>query len=244
MLYLETIANPTTRLADLPALLAVGREAGLRSVVDNSFASPILCRPLEYGADVVVHSSTKFLAGHSDVTGGIAVFADDEVYRSCWKNAVELGATADPFAAWLTIRGLHTLGLRMRRHCDNAAHLADRLALHPAVEAVHWPGRREHPDHDLARRMLSGFGGVLAFDLAGGREAGRNFLAAVSLAQLAPSLGGVETLVLHPASTSHRELDTQALQAAGINEGTVRVSAGLEHPDDLWRDFEQALNRL
>lgn len=244
LLYLETIANPTTRLADLPALLAAGRDAGLVSVVDNSFASPVLCRPIEHGADVVVHSSTKFLAGHSDVTGGVAVFATEATYRACWKNAVELGATADPFAAWLTIRGLQTLCLRMRRHCDNAAHLAGGLSAHPAVREVHWPGRPEHPDHALARRMLDGFGGVLAFDLAGGREAGRKFLAGVRLAGLAPSLGGVETLVLHPASTSHRELDTAALHAAGIQEGTVRVSVGLEHPEDLWNDFTQALSRI
>ncbi|MDQ0939271.1 PLP-dependent aspartate aminotransferase family protein [Streptomyces sp. V1I1] len=244
LLYLETIANPTTRLADLPALLGAGRDAGLVTVVDNSFASPLLCRPIEHGADVVVHSSTKFLAGHSDVTGGVAVFATEDTYRACWKNAVELGATADPFAAWLTIRGLQTLGLRMRRHCDNAAHLARNLAVHPAVKAVHWPGHPDHPDHGLARRLLDGFGGVLAFDLAGGRGAGRTFLSAVRLACLAPSLGGVETLVLHPASTSHRELDTAALQAADIGEGTVRVSVGLEHPDDLWHDFEQALSRI
>lgn len=243
LLYLETIANPTTRLADLPALLTAGRDAGLVSVVDNSFASPVLCRPIDHGADVVVHSSTKYLAGHSDVTGGVAVFADEKAYRACWKNAVELGATADPFAAWLTIRGLQTLGLRMQRHCDNAAHLARNLAGHPAVSAVHWPGHPGHPDHDLARRLLAEPGGVLAFDLAAGRAAGHAFLKAVRLAGLAPSLGGVETLVLHPASTSHRELDTAALHAAGIGEGTVRVSVGLEHPDDLWHDFQQALSR-
>ncbi|MDF9817139.1 cystathionine beta-lyase/cystathionine gamma-synthase [Streptomyces sp. SPB162] len=244
LLYLETIANPTTRIPDLPGVLAVGRKAGLLSVVDNSFASPLLCRPLEFGADVVVHSSTKYLGGHSDVTGGIAVFASRGLYEACWKHAVELGSTADPFAAWLTIRGMQTLGMRMDRHCANASSLADRLAEHPAVAAVHWPGRDDHPDHLLAKQVLDGFGGVLAFDLVGGRPAGRTFLAGVRLARLAPSLGGVETLVLHPASISHRELDAKELAAAGIGEGTVRVSVGLEHFDDLWGDFAQALSSL
>lgn len=244
LLYLETIANPTTRVADLPALLAAAHELGLTSVVDNSFASPVLCRPLAFGADIVVHSATKYLGGHSDLTGGIAVFASRDRYEQCWKRAVDLGATADPFAAWLTIRGLHTLPLRVQRHCDNAAYLAHRLAGHAAVAAVHWPGRPEHPDHILAKRILSGFGGVLSFDLAAGREAGRAFLSRVRLAGLAPSLGGVETLVLHPASTSHRELDADALREAGIGEGTVRVAVGLEHPEDLWADLHQALSAM
>ncbi|MGI8902026.1 MAG: trans-sulfuration enzyme family protein [Nocardioides sp.] len=243
-LYLETIANPTTRVADLPALLEAGREADLIGVVDNSFATPVLCRPLDVGADIVLHSSTKYLAGHSDVTGGVAVFAARDLYEKCWKSAVELGATCDPFAAWLTIRGLQTLGLRMQRHCASAARLAAHLADHPAVTAVHWPGRPEHPDHTLATNLLSDFGGILAFDLAGGRAAGRKFLAGVHLTALAPSLGGVETLALHPASTSHRELGPDALHDAGIAEGTVRISVGLEHPDDLWDDIERALSMI
>lgn len=241
LLYLETIANPTTRVADLPALLAVGRALGLLGVVDNSFASPVLCRPLEFGADVVLHSATKYLGGHSDVTAGIAVFATAQLHASCWKTMVELGSSLDPLAAWLTLRGVQTLGLRMARHCSSAARLADELAAHPAVSAVYWPGRTDHPDHAIARRILADFGGVLAFDLRGGRPAGRTFLAGLGLIGLALSLGGVETLALHPASTTHRELDSQALQAAGIGDGTVRLSVGLEHPDDLWHDIDQAL---
>lgn len=244
LLYLETISNPIVRVADVPGLMAAGQELGLIGVVDNSFASPMLCRPLEFGADVVIHSSTKYLGGHSDVTGGIAVFATRQQYEACWKIAVELGSTADPFAAWLTIRGLQTLSLRMQRHCDNAARLSRNLADHRAVEAVHWPGHPDHPDHTLAKCILADFGGVLAFDLVGDREAGRDFLAGLRLISLAPSLGGVETLALHPASTSHRELDVDALHAAGIGEGTVRVSVGLEHPDDLWKDIEQALSHV
>jgi cystathionine beta-lyase/cystathionine gamma-synthase len=242
LVYLETIANPVTQVADLPGMCAVAREAGLISVVDNTFASPILCRPLEHGADVVVHSTTKYLSGHSDVLGGIAVFASDELYRKVWSFAVELGATADPFAAWLTLRGIQTLSLRMERHCFNTRELATRLNDHPAVSAVHWPGLPSHPSYELAAKLLPDFGGVFSFDLAGGRAAGERFMGSVRLALLAPSLGGVETLILHPASTSHRMLTVEELSRNGIGEGTVRVAVGIEHVEDLWADFEQALS--
>ncbi|GIH25587.1 cystathionine gamma-synthase [Acrocarpospora phusangensis] len=241
LLYLETIANPMTQVADLPAMCAAAREAGLTTVVDNTFASPILCRPIEHGADIVVHSTTKYLSGHADILGGIAVFADDALYRKVWSYSCALGTTPDPFAAWLTLRGMQTLALRMERHCANARVLADRLAGHPAVVAVHWPGLPGHPSYDVAAKLLPDFGGVLSFDVAGGRPAGERFMSAVRLALLAPSLGGVETLILHPASTSHRHLDDAQLAQAGIGAGTVRVAIGIEHAEDLWADFEQAL---
>jgi len=241
LLFLETIANPTIAVSDLPALIAAGHQAGLTCVVDNTFATPVLCRPIEHGADVVIHSATKYLGGHDDVTLGLVISAREQAHRPLWKHAVDLGVAADPFAAWLTLRGLKTLPLRMERHCANAAHLARRLAGHPAVTRVHWPGLPDHPDHDTARRILAGFGGMVAFDLAGGREAGLAFVTGLRLAALATSLGGAETLVLHPASTSHRQMDAATLRASGIGEGSVRVSVGLEHPDDLWADFEQAL---
>jgi cystathionine beta-lyase/cystathionine gamma-synthase len=244
LLYLETIANPTAAVSDMRALLAAGRSAGLTCVVDNTFATPLLCRPIEHGADIVVHSATKYLGGHDDVTLGIIVTADPQAHLSLWQHTTELGVAADPFAAWLTLRGLKTLALRMDRHCANAAHLAGQLDAHPAVAAVHWPGLPGHPDHAVAAELLSGFGGMLAFDLAGGRSAGLAFVGALQVAAMAPSLGGAETLVLHPASTSHRQLDAAGLRAAGISEGTIRVSAGLEHPDDLWADFAQALPGL
>jgi cystathionine beta-lyase/cystathionine gamma-synthase len=241
LLYLETIANPTVAVADLAALIPEARAAGLTCVVDNTFATPVLCQPVSHGADIVVHSATKYLGGHDDVTLGLVVAARAELHRALWKHAVDLGVAADPFAAWLTLRGLKTLALRMERHCANAASLAERLAAHPAVATVSWPGLASHQSHAVARRLLSGFGGMLAFDLAGGRDAGLQFVSRLRLAALAPSLGGTETLVLHPASTSHRQLDAAGLRAAGIGEGTIRVSAGLEHPADLWADFEQAL---
>ncbi|MEV7277049.1 aminotransferase class I/II-fold pyridoxal phosphate-dependent enzyme [Streptomyces sp. NPDC093111] len=244
LLYLETIANPTTRVSDLPALIAVAREAGVPSAVDNTFASPLLCRPIEYGADIVVHSATKYLAGHADVLGGIAVFRDEELYGRVRHYAVEQGATTDPFAAWLTLRGLQTLPLRVERQCANAAGLAARLAAHPAVAAVRHPALAGHPDHEIAARLLPrGGGGVVSVDLTGGREAGRTFVEGVRLASLSASLGDVKTLVMHPASTSHRQLDAAALEAAGIGPGTVRISVGIEHVEDLWTDLEQALDK-
>ena len=241
LLFLETIANPTIAVSDLPALIAAGHEAGLTCVVDNTFATPALCRPIEHGADVVVHSATKYLSGHDDVMLGLVVSASEQAHRALWKHTVDLGVAADPFAAWLTLRGLKTLALRMERHCANAAHLAQRLAEHRSVMHVYWPGLPDHPDHAVARRILAGFGGMVAFDLAGGRDAGQAFVSGLRLAALAPSLGGAETLVLHPASTSHRQMDAASLRAAGIGEGSIRVSVGLEHPSDLWADFEQAL---
>ncbi|MFG2111180.1 trans-sulfuration enzyme family protein [Streptomyces sp. NPDC048718] len=241
LLVLETVANPTGQVADLPGLLAAARRLGVTSMVDNSLASPVLCRPIELGADVVVHSTTKYLSGHSDVLGGAAVFADDALRRAVWPRTVELGASADPFAAWLTLRGIPTLPLRMRQHCANATVLAERLAARDDVVAVHYPWLAGHPSYDTARAVLSGGGGLLSFELAGGREAGRAFIERVRVARLALSLGGVESLVTHPASTSHRELDADALVAAGIGAGLVRMSVGIEDVEDLWSDIEQAL---
>ncbi|NRQ39214.1 aminotransferase class I/II-fold pyridoxal phosphate-dependent enzyme [Nonomuraea sp. NN258] len=241
LVYLETISNPMTLVADLPGMFAAARDLGIVSVVDNTFATPMLCRPVEHGADVVLHSTTKYLGGHTDVVGGLAVFADQGLYERVWHFAIELGASADPFASWLTLRGLQTLALRMERHCANAALLATRLAEHEAVTAVHWPGLASHPSYELAGKLLTGFGGVFSFDLAGGRAAGERFMRSVRLALLAPSLGGVETLVLHPATTSHRALNAEELARSGIGEGTVRIAVGIEHPEDLWADLAQAL---
>ncbi|WP_459798858.1 trans-sulfuration enzyme family protein [Herbidospora sp. RD11066] len=241
-LYLETIANPMTQVADLPGMCAVAREAGIPVIVDNTFASPILCRPIEHGASIVVHSSTKYLAGHADIVGGISVFADDDLYRKVWKFHAGLGAAPDPFASWLTLRGIQTLQLRMTRHTENIRILATRFAEHPAVEAVHWPGLPTHKSHALATKLLPEFGGVFSFDLVGGREAGERFMSSLKVALLAPSLGGVETLVMQPSTTSHRSVSDAALAAAGIRPGTVRIAVGIENPEDLWADFAQALH--
>ncbi|WP_021593648.1 trans-sulfuration enzyme family protein [Actinomadura welshii] len=243
LLYLETVANPTTHVTDLPAFTEAVRGTGVLTVVDNTFV-PLLCRPIGHGADIVIHSTTKYLGGHGDIIGGAAVFADPAVHQRVWDHAVELGATADPFAAWLAVRGLATMPLRVARQSASALDLAHRLAAHPSVTRVHYPGLDDHPQHEVARRLLpDGAGGVLAFELTGGREAGRTFSEAVELISLGPSLGAVATLVMHPASTSHRQMDAASLAAAGIGEGTVRLSVGLEHPGDLWADMEQALQK-
>lgn len=241
MLYLETIANPMGQVCDLPALAGWASQHGLLSVVDNTFATPILCQPLQHGVDVVLHSTTKYIGGHSDVVGGIIVVSDPQLHRTIWERGTEFGASADPFAAWLTLRGLQTLPLRVERHCRNAGILARRLAAHEQVTAVHWPGLPGHPSHARAAAQLAGFGGVFAFDLAGGAEASRSFTKRIELVALAPSLGGVTTTVLSPRTTSHSRLTAEELAAAGLSEGTLRVSVGLEDPDDVWADFEQAL---
>jgi cystathionine beta-lyase/cystathionine gamma-synthase len=241
MLYLESIANPMGQVCDLPALAGWARDEGLLVMVDNTFATPILCRPLRYGADVVVHSTTKYIGGHSDVVGGVIVLSDPELHRMVWERGTEFGASADPFAAWLTLRGLQTLPVRMERQCRNAGVLARRLADHKRVTAVHWPGLPGHPNHERAKAQLADFGGVFAFDLAGGADAVRVFTKRIRIAALAPSLGGITTTVLSPRDTSHSRLTPGELAAAGIGEGTLRVSVGLEDPDDLWSDFQAAL---
>ncbi|MFD7657432.1 trans-sulfuration enzyme family protein [Actinosynnema sp. NPDC059797] len=242
VLVLETIANPTGHVPDLPGLLGVAREAGLLGVVDNTFATPLLCRPVEHGADVVVHSATKYLGGHHDVVGGVAVFADADRYRRTWERAIKFGTVADPFTAWLVLRGMKTLALRVRRQCETAGRLAALLADHPAVTAVHHPGLPSHPSHARATALLDGgYGGTLAFDLAGGAEAAHAFMGRLELVLNAGSLGGTETVTMHPATTSHRHLDEAALAAAGIGAGTVRIACGIEHVDDLWADIARAL---
>jgi methionine-gamma-lyase len=176
------------------------------------------------------------------VTGGVAVFADADRHRATWHHSIELGVTPDPFAAWLTIRGMNTLALRVRKHERNAGILARRLAEHPAVGEVHWPGLDTHPSHAVASRFIDGYGSTFSFDLADA-DAGRRFVTGLGLVRLAPSLGGTETLVLHPASTSHRQLTEEQLNANGISGGTIRLSVGIEDADDIWDDITQALDR-
>ncbi len=244
VLYLETISNPVTAVADIPAMAAVARRHGVLTVVDNTFASPLICRPLEHGADIVVHSTTKYIGGHSDLTGGVVAYADAELFTRGWAYALGVGMTPDPHAAWLTLRGLQTLPLRIREASGNAAELAARLAAHPGVQAVHHPSLPEHPQHALAVSLLDRPGAMLSFDLAGGAAAAKRFTSAVSLIQLAASLGGVETLTMHPASSSHRAYTPEQLAAAGISPGTVRLSTGVEDVEDIWADIAQALDTV
>jgi len=236
--YVETIANPGFPLADLAAIAATKGDGLL--VVDNTFASPVLCRPLELGGDIVCESATKYLNGHHDVSAGV-VAGSAELVRRIRTYQIDTGGILDPFPAYLLRRGLKTLALRLERQSRNALELARFLAGHPKVAAVHYVGLETAPEHELALRMLDDSGGMLAFEVAGGREAGERVMDGLQLAARATSLGGVETVVHHPASTSHRQFSTEQLAAAGISEGMLRVSVGCEDGADVVRDFERAL---
>jgi len=239
-LYVETISNPTIIVSDIAALAAVAHRHGAALVVDNTFASPYACRPIEHGADIVIHSATKYLAGHADVVAGVAVGSRERV-DAMRPVLVDAGGSLAPLAAFLVIRGLPTLALRMERHSATAGELAAWLAARSEVLSVHYPGLPGDPSHAVAKKQLDVFGGMFAFELAGGREAGRAFLDAMRIPERTASLGGVRTIVSHPPSTTHRQLDAAALAASGIAPGLLRVSTGLEDVEDLRADFEQAL---
>jgi cystathionine beta-lyase/cystathionine gamma-synthase len=240
LLLAETPANPRLDLVDLEALAAV---RGPLKVVDSTFATPLVQRPLDHGIDLVVHSATKAIAGHNDASLGV-VAGSAELVQWLWSFAVLQGANASPFDAMNGLRGLRTLAVRLRQQSESAQRLAEALEEHPAVAGVRYPGLPSHPQHDLAKRQMALPGGLLTFDVAGGLEAGRTFVEAVRVAQLATSLGGPETLVTHPATTTHVNLTPDELAAVDIGPGTVRVSLGLEHTDDIVADFDQALARL
>jgi len=241
LLWVETPTNPLLRVVDLARVTALGHEAGALVAVDNTFLSPALQRPLEFAADLVVHSTTKYLNGHSDALGGAVVAATDELHACMQQWANTLGLSGPPFDSYLTLRGLRTLHVRLRQHEANARALAECLKAHRAVRAVHYPGLPDSPWHALASRQQRGFGGMLSFELGGGEAAARRFVESLQLFSLAVSLGGVESLVCHPPSMSHATYDEAALAAAGISPGLVRLSAGIEATEDLLRDVEQAL---
>jgi methionine-gamma-lyase len=240
VLYVETISNPTIVVADLEALAQLARQHGAIFIVDNTFASPYLCRPLDLGADLVVESATKFIGGHSDVLAGVAVGNRERIARI---RAVQTdtGATLAPFAAFLVLRGLTTLALRMERHSATATALASWLERQPGVDRVYHPALPSHPQASIARRQLRLGGGMLAFELAGGRPAGRAFIDALTIPERTASLGSIHTIVTHPPSTTHRQLSDAEIAAAGIAPGLLRCSVGLEDLDDLQADFAQAL---
>jgi methionine-gamma-lyase len=240
--YTETIGNPTVSVTDLEALGRGCRERGVRLVVDNTFASPYLCNPLAYGTDIVVHSTTKYVGGHSDLTGGIAVGSQD-LLHDVREMSIDLGGVAGTLDAWLALRGLQTLALRMERHSATAQTLAEMLEGHEKVSRVWYPGLASHPDHAVASRILRGFTGMLSFELVGGMDAGRNFQEALEVALVGPSLGGVHTLVVHAASVTHTQLTPEERTARGITDGLVRVSVGIEDSEDLLDDFERALEK-
>jgi cystathionine beta-lyase/cystathionine gamma-synthase len=240
LIYVETPSNPTLQLTDLAGVAQLARRRGLLTICDNTFATPLGQRVLEVGIDVSVHSATKYIGGHSDVIAGL--LAGSKAYvEKCWHHAKLLGPALDPFAAWLLLRGLKTLAVRYERQAANALQLARFLAAHPAVSVVHYPGLESHPQHALARRQMKSFGAMLSFELKGGYGAAQRFAESLQVALLAVSLGGVETLVQHPASMSHGLVAKEERERTGITEGLVRVSVGLEPAEDVIADFEQAL---
>jgi methionine-gamma-lyase len=242
LIYAETPTNPLMHITDLSAVAGLARERGITTIVDNTFATPINQRPLECGIDVVVHSATKYLGGHHDLTAGVLVASRNFAERA-WKFAIVAGATLSPFDAWLLLRGLRTLGLRVERHNSNALALARMLEAHRGVERVNYPGLESHPQFDLARRQMSGFTGILSVELRGGYDAAEAFIRRLKLATYAASLGGYETLVVHPAAMWRQQVSADQQSSTGVSDSLVRISVGLEDERDLLNDFAQALER-
>lgn len=244
VLYIETICNPTMEVTDIPKVVEIARRAGAKVYVDNTFASPFLCRPLEQGADVVVYSATKYHNGHSDVTAGLIV-ANAEFIGRAKKVGTTFGPTLSPFDAWLVMRGIRTLALRMERHASNALALAKYLADHPKVTAVHYPGLEDSPTREIALRVLNkGFGGMLSFTVTGGIQGAQQVIDGLELVELVPSLAGVATTTSHPGKTSHRAIPLADRSVYGVGDGLIRVSVGIEDSDDIIEDFRQALEKI
>ena len=239
-LYIETPTNPTLRLVDLEKAAAFAKKHKLVSIIDNTFATPVLQKPIAMGYDMVVHSATKYMGGHSDVIAGAAAGSKHWMER-VRHMVIYLGGSMDPEAAFLLVRGMKTMALRVMRQCENAQAVAEFLEKHPKVARVHYPGLKSHPDHEMAKRQMKGFGSMLAFDMKDGLAAARRFCDRVKLFLLAASLGGVESLVVLPIYTSHYNMSEKELAECGVTPGTVRVSVGLEDADDLIVDLEQAL---
>jgi methionine-gamma-lyase len=244
LFFIETPANPTLQILDLRMCSATARELGIPLVVDNTFATPYYQRPLDLGADIVVHSATKYIGGHGDTVAGVIVGREEFIRTARYELMRDLGGVISPFSAWLLLRGLKTLPVRMERHSQNALQIAQFLNFHPKVARVWYPGLRTHPQHELAARQMDGFGGMVAFELKGGRDAGVRLLDSVRLLTLAVSLGDVDTLIEHPASMTHSTYSPEELAEVGITDGLVRLSVGIEGVNDLIADLDQALDQV
>jgi cystathionine beta-lyase/cystathionine gamma-synthase len=240
LLYVETVANPQIDVADLPALSRLAHDAGAALMVDNTVATPLGCRPLDHGADLVIHAATKFLNGHADALAGVAVGSHERIAPIA-ERSLDTGATLSPDSAWLVRRGMRTLHLRLERCSANALGVAAMLADHPDVTRVRYPGLPDDPSFEVAQRVLMTTGGLLSFDVAGGADRAMAVMNACRLCLRATSFGGVESSISHPAGTSHRQLDDDELAAAGLNQGTLRLSVGVEHVDDITADLDAAL---
>jgi cystathionine beta-lyase/cystathionine gamma-synthase len=241
MIWVESPSNPMLKLVDLHAIASIAKENGLLCVCDNTFATPYLQRPLEFGFDIVIHSATKYLNGHSDVVNGIVVVNSPELAEKMAFLQNSSGAVAGPFDSFLVLRSLKTLSVRMKEHCANAQKIAAYLETHPEIEKVYYPGLSSHPQHELACKQMPGFGGMISAVIKGDIERAKRFLSATKIFSLAESLGGVESLIEHPAIMTHASVPAQNRQALGIKDGLIRLSVGIEHIDDLLADLEQAL---
>ena len=243
VVWIETPSNPLLRITDLRHVIEAAHKVGAKAVVDNTFLSPALQPPIEFGADVVVHSTTKYINGHSDVVGGAVVAKDEELHTQLtwWANC--LGLTGSPFDSFLTLRGLRTLDARLRVHQENTHAIVNLLQDHPAVKSIHYPGLESHPNHVVAARQQKGFGAMLSFELHGGEAEVRAFLEGLEYFTLAESLGGVESLIAHPATMTHAAMTAEAREVAGISDGLLRLSVGIEAEADLIEDLSLALNR-
>ena len=242
VVYFETPANPNMRLVDIAAISAIARRHGAKTIVDNTYATPVQTRPIEHGADIVVHSATKYLGGHGDLVAGIAVGSSQDMAEVRMVGVKDMtGAVLAPFNAMLILRGLKTLQLRVERHAASAQQIAEALRKHSSVASVHYPGLSDFPQHDLAKRQMNGFGGMIAFELKGGYTAGIEMMNRLRLVRRAVSLGDAESLIQHPASMTHSTYTRDEREAHGISEGLVRLSVGLESVDDILEDLHQAM---
>jgi len=241
LVWLESPSNPLLKLINIEATAKIAKSRGIVTVVDNTFATPFFQKPLKLGADIVMHSTTKYLNGHSDVIGGALVMNDQELYNKLQFLQNAAGGVPGPFDCFLVLRGIKTLAIRMERHAGNALKIAQFLENHPKVRKVIYPGLSSHPQHELAKRQMTGFGGIVTFFIKGGLEAARKFLERVKVFSLAESLGGVESLIEHPAIMTHASLPKEVREKIGISDELIRVSVGIEHVDDLLSDLKQAL---
>jgi cystathionine beta-lyase len=245
LIWLESPTNPTLKISDIAAIAKIAKQNNILLCVDNTFASPVLQRPIELGADIVIHSATKYLGGHSDLIAGLVVSASDEIGEQIKFIQNASGAILSPHDSWLVIRGVETLHLRVQQHCINAQIVAEYLEQHPAIDKVFYPGLKSHPNHAIAARQQSGFGGIVTFTLKTDTgEAAKNVVCNTKLFKLAESLGGVKSLLCHPATMTHKSIPTEKRHAAGVADSLVRLSVGLEDAADLVKDLEQALEKI
>ena len=244
LIWVETPTNPLLKITDLEAVGNIAKKHNILFGVDSTFATPVFLRPLEFGADLVMHSTTKYLSGHNQLIGGVVITNREDLFDQLKFVQKSIGAVPGPFDCWLTILGIKTLDLRMKKHDSNAQTVAEYLEAHPKVASVTYPGLRSHPAHEIAKKQMSGFSGMISFELTGGIPAGKTVMNSVKLAKLAESLGSVETMITHPATMTHADVPQAEREARGLTDGLVRISVGIENPDDIIADLEQALNQV